>query len=66
MDQFGFIKGCTQAELLAHYNDIYETISEGKRTDIVFLDLVKAFNKVDYKILLEKVKKQGVGGKIGR
>ena len=65
--QFGFIKGqSTQSELLAHYNDIYEAISEGKRTDTVFLDFAKAFDKVDHDILLEKVKKQGIGGKIGR
>ena len=47
-------------------NDIYETISEGKRTDNVFLDFAKAFDKVDHEILLEKVKKQGIDGKIGR
>ena len=61
MGQFGFIKGrSTQSELLAHYNDIYEAISEGKRTDTVFLDFAKAFDKVDHEILLEKVKKRAL------
>ena len=31
-----------------------------------FLDFTKAFDKVDHEILLEKVKKHGIGGKIGR
>ena len=66
MGQFGFIKGrSTQSELLAHYNETYEAISEGKRTATVFLDLTIPFNKVNHEILLQKVKKQGIGGKIG-
>merc|ERR1711894_30188 len=39
---------------------------EGKRLDTVFLDFTKAFDKVDHNILLEKVKKHGIEGKIGR
>merc|ERR1712138_120751 len=34
--------------------------------DTVFLDFAKAFDKVDHNILLEKVKRHGIGGKIGR
>ena len=34
--------------------------------DTVFLDFTKAFDKADHNILLEKVKKHGIGGKIGR
>ena len=34
--------------------------------DKVFLDVAKAFDKVHHNILLEKVKKHGIGGKIGR
>merc|ERR1712121_320307 len=55
-----------QTQLLCHYNDIYEALTEGKRTDTVFLDFAKAFDKVDHNILLEKVKKHCIGGKIGR
>ena len=65
--QHGFVPGrSTQSELLAHFNDIFEAIMEEKRIDTVFLDFAKAFDKVDHKILLEKVKKHGIGGKIGR
>merc|ERR1712121_45952 len=65
--QHGSVQGRrTQTELLAHYNDIYDALSEGKTTDTVYLDFAKAFDKVDHKILLEKVKKHGIGGKIGR
>merc|ERR1712002_733436 len=65
--QHGSVQGrSTQTELLAHYNDIYDAISEGKTTDTVYLDFAKAFDKVDHKTLLEKVKKHGIGRKIGR
>ena len=64
--QHGFVPGrSTQTQLLAHYNDIYETLMEGKRLDTIFLDFAKAFDKVDHCILLEKVKKHKIGGKIG-
>ena len=56
----------TQTQLLSHYEDIYEPLAEGERLDTVFLDFVKAFDKVDHTILLENVKKHGIGGKIGR
>merc|ERR1712033_74780 len=52
--------------LLCHYNDMYEALTERERMDTVFLDFAKAFDKVDHNILLEKVKKHGIGGKIGR
>merc|ERR1712066_303853 len=65
--QHGFVPGrSTQTQLLCHYNDIYEALTEGERMDTVFLDFAKAFDKVDHNILLEKVKKHGIGGKIGR
>merc|ERR1712120_46889 len=56
--QHGFVPGrSTQTQLLCHYNDIYEALTEGKRMDTVFLDFAKAFDKIDHNILLEKVKK---------
>ena len=46
----------TQTQLLSHFNDIFDTLAEGKRLDTVYLDFAKAFDKVDHEILLEKVK----------
>ena len=39
---------------------------EVKRMDTVFLDLAKAFDKVDHKILLEKVRLHKISGKLGK
>merc|ERR1739842_60637 len=65
--QHGFVPGrSTQTQLLAHYNDIYEALIEGKRVDTVFLDFAKAFDKVDHDILLEKVKLHKISGKLGK
>merc|ERR1712105_130900 len=64
--QHGFVHGRSTQTQLCHYNDIYEALYEGKRLDTVFLYFAKAFDKVDHNILLEKVKKHGIGGKIGR
>ena len=64
--QHGFVPGrSTQTQLLQHYCDIFETISEGNRIDTVFLDFAKAFDKVNHEILLQKVAKQKIKGKIG-
>ena len=55
--QHGFRPGRnTQTQLLSHLNDIYEAIMDGKRLDTVYLDFAKAFDKVDHKILMRKVK----------
>ena len=65
--QHGFVPGrSTQTQLLSHLNDIFEAYMEGKRLDSVFLDFAKAFDKVDHQILLEKVRKHKISGKIGR
>ena len=64
--QHGFVPGrSTQTQLLQHYWDIYETLSEGTRIDTVFLDFAKAFDKVDHGILLGKVADHKIKGKIG-
>ena len=51
--------------MLAHYRDIYNAIENGMRVDTVFLDFAKAFDKVDHSILMKKVIKHGIKGKIG-
>ena len=65
--QHGFIPGrSTQTQLLQHYCDVIESISEGTRIDTIFLDFAKAFDKVNHKILIEKVVKHKIKGKICR
>ena len=65
--QHGFVPGrSTQTQLLSYFNDIFDTLAEGKRLDTVYLDFAKAFDKVDHEILLEKVKKHKISGKIGK
>ena len=65
--QYGFVPGrSTQSQLLAHYKDIYEAMEEGVRVDTVFLDFAKAFDKVDHSILMKKVIKHKIKGKLGR
>lgn len=50
--QHGFVAGkSSQTQLLAHYNDIFETLMQGMRMHIVFLDFVKAFHTINFKIL---------------
>ena len=64
--QHGFVPGrSTQTQLLEHFCDIYEAIAEGVRVDTVYLDFAKAFDKVNHQILMEKVLKHGIKGKIG-
>merc|ERR1711867_148486 len=65
--QHGSVQGrSTQTELLAHYNDIYDALSEGKTTDTVYLDFAKAFDKVDHEILMEKLAENKIKGKLGK
>merc|ERR1712239_43374 len=62
--QHGFVPGrSTQTQLLSHFNDVFDTLAEGKRLDTIFLDFAKAFDKIDHEILLEKVRKHKISGK---
>ena len=45
----------TQTQLLQRYNDVFEAITEGIIIDTIYLDFVKAFNKVDQNILLKEI-----------
>ena len=65
--QHGFVPGrSTQTQLLLHFETIYSALMGNNELDVVYLDFAKAFDKVSHKILLSKVVKQGIGGKIGR
>ena len=65
LGEHGFVLGkSTQTQLLLHYCDIFEKLSEDTRIDTVFLDFAKAFDKVDHDILLQKVFNHKIKGKI--
>ena len=65
--QHSFLPGRSiQTQFLRNYTGIYEALTEGERFDIVFLDFSKVFEKVDHSLLLEKLNKHDIGGKIGR
>jgi Reverse transcriptase (RNA-dependent DNA polymerase) len=56
-------RSCT-TNLLDFFDFVTETIDSGGNVDIVFLDFAKAFDKVPRLRLIEKLKANGVGGKI--
>ena len=65
--QHGFCKyrSCL-SQLLEHYDQIIEAVIDNKNFDVVYLDFFKAFDVVVHNILLKKVKKCGIVGKVGK
>ena len=64
--QHGFrsVRSCL-SQLLEHHNKILEELEKSNNVDVIYLDFAKAFDKVDHGILLNKLKKIGINGKIG-
>ena len=63
--QHAFRKGRScLSQLLAHYDEILSLIENGLNVDVVYLDFAKAFDKVDIKKVLYKMKCLGVEGKL--
>ncbi len=63
--QHGFRHGRScLSQLLAHYDQILSLLEEGNHVNVVFLDFAKAFGKVDFKIVLFKIKSLGITGKL--
>ena len=67
--QHGFIKGrsCLSA-LLSVYDELVQNLSNNQSSciDMIYLDFVKAFDKVDYVVFLHKIKKLGITGNLGK
>ena len=52
--QYGFRRGCSTVKAVGHLNDsMLHTMDGGKVTGVLFLDIVKAFNSINHKILPE-------------
>ena len=65
--QHGFRLGRScLSQLIAHYDAILELLANGCNVDVVYIDFAKAFDKVDFMIILKKIHHLGVRGKIGK
>ena len=57
-----YLGGVLKKQLLQHYSDVFEALLEDTMIDIIYLHFPKAFNKVNYHILVKKsVKPQNNG-----
>ena len=64
--QHGFRSGRScLSQLLELLNKILEELEKSNSVDVIYLNFPKAFDKVDHGILLNKLKKIGINGKIG-
>ena len=54
------------SQLLDHFDLLIEILQSSNNADVVYLDFRKAFDVVDHHILLRKIKKLGITGKIGK
>ena len=65
-NQHGFRKGrsCV-SQLIAHFETVIDHLSKGFNVDVIYLDFCKAFDKLDFNVLLGKLKQCGMAGKLG-
>ena len=53
------------SQLLEHHNKILEELEKSNNVEVIYFDFAKAFDKVDHGILLKKLIKIGINGKVG-
>ena len=65
--QHGFTPGRScLSQLLDHFDLLIEMLNSNKNADVIYLDFAKAFDVVDHHILLRKLKRLGITGKVGK
>ncbi len=63
--QFGFVSGRSCAtQLLSILNIIGKNLDKGLQTDVVFMDIAKAFDTVDHSKMLQKLREFGFSGSV--
>jgi sarcosine oxidase/L-pipecolate oxidase len=63
--QYGFVSGrSSTAQLLATLQTIGKNLDKGLQTDVVFMDISKAFDTVDHTRLLQKLRDFGLSGSL--
>ena len=54
------------SQLLQNQNEILTAMENGENLDAVYLDFSKAFDKCDHGVLLHKIKRLRITGKLGK
>ena len=64
-NQHGFRSGHScLSQLVQHYDKIVKAMEEGINVDVIYLDYAKAFDKLDFNIMLKKLWKMGIRGRV--
>lgn len=65
--QHGFMKGKSASTNLVSFSQfIHEQVDEHKQVDAIYTDFQKAFDKVDHRILFDKLESSGIHGDLLR
>ena len=65
INQHGFRSGHScLSQLLDHFDDILNHLGNDNNVDVVYLDFAKAFDKVDFYIVLRKIQNFGITGHV--
>ena len=53
-----------ETQLIQFTQDLYDTLNQGGQTDVIVMDFSKAFDKVDHQMLLLKLLRLGINGRV--